>query len=392
MASVGKLAVGLSLNAAGFSAGLKGAARDVERFKKDFVSGGDIRSGLRQGAGLMSMGPDKATFEKLWGKLAAPPRLGMAARFSAWAGQSKAGLAGFDQAMLGGWGAKLLTPTAGVIAGLAFFGKMAHDIQVESDQIVKAAKRLGLTTVEYEKLGIASRAVGLDSEAMARGIEKLVVSIGKARMGKGAEKDLFAALGLDPAKLGAQLSAGEKLAAVLDVSRKISGIKDESVRAAIQTELFGKAGAELDPILQEIATGGIPKQNVPSQRDRETLADVNKEEQKWLSKLGTWYVGEWAKFARDPLALSGIDILGWKPVNLELPELARLPADFKFKPGKGPRETDLGATGLDIISSGTYGSQAALTAYMGAMAQGVENPIVALLRQIANNTVKDPTT
>ena len=96
MASVGKLAVGLSLNAAGFSAGLKGAARDVERFKKDFVSGGDIRGGLRQGAGLMSMGPDKATFEKLWGKLAAPPRLGMAARFSAWAGQSKAGLAELD--------------------------------------------------------------------------------------------------------------------------------------------------------------------------------------------------------------------------------------------------------------------------------------------------------
>jgi hypothetical protein len=57
---------------------------------------------------------------------------------------------------------------------------------------------------------------------------------------------------------------------------------------------------------------------------------------------------------------------------------------MEMYPGAGLGAT--GPTGIGVASSGIYGSQAGAAVMAGALAQGEQNPVVALLQQIAQNT------
>lgn len=109
----------------------------------------------------------------------------------------------------------------------------------------EVAQQLGVTTRDLQVYGYAASQAGIDQETMEKSLAKLTVTLGKAQLGAEKPVKAFNALGLSLADLSGK-TAGEALPLIADGLAKIS---NPAKRAAIEVELFGKAGQKLDTLL-----------------------------------------------------------------------------------------------------------------------------------------------
>lgn len=114
----------------------------------------------------------------------------------------------------------------------------------------ETAQQLGVTTRELQVYRAIGGQVGVTTEEMDSGLQKLTMSIGKASVGAKAQNEAFTALGVSIRDSSGQIkSTGTVLAEMAD---KIAKIPDPAQRAAVEVAIFGRAGQKLDTIL----TGG----------------------------------------------------------------------------------------------------------------------------------------
>ena len=159
-------------------------------------------------------------------------------------GEAKGSLSGLTGALSG-----LAAPVigmasfAGMIAVLKEGAAHARHLRVESES-------LGVGVVMLQQMERYAERVGIGAEVAEKGIVKLQRSIME-----GLEKkdDPFKRLGLSAKDL-ANMLPEEQLTRVAEA---IMGIRSATVRTAVELDLFGKAGKELEPILAEIAKGKI---------------------------------------------------------------------------------------------------------------------------------------
>ena len=133
--------------------------------------------------------------------------------------------------------------------------KGAFDKYVEgAANLERLSKVVGSTTENISGLASVAKISGTDVETLSNGMVRLSAALSKADdESKGAGK-AFAALGLDPAKLRTKDTAD----ALLDVAKAFATIQDGSSKTALAVAVFGKAGAQLLPYLNELANvGGI---------------------------------------------------------------------------------------------------------------------------------------
>lgn len=141
-----------------------------------------------------------------------------------------------------------------VAAGVAFLALGEHAATATRD-IENQARILGMTSEAFEGVMFAAGQVGVGAEAANRGLDRLQVTIGKAREeqeklangGKAAFDSTQAVID--------QLAAGhtkglDLLAATADAFK---GLTDEQAKAALGNKLMGKSWAEQAPLL---ALGG----------------------------------------------------------------------------------------------------------------------------------------
>tara|TARA_Y100000593_G_scaffold84331_1_gene159652 strand:- start:1424 stop:3331 length:1908 start_codon:yes stop_codon:yes gene_type:complete len=144
----------------------------------------------------------------------------------------------------------------GVMAGLVgvgALGSFTSELLKTGDRLQKVSLQLGLTVDELEILQFAASQSGVETTALNTSLQKLTVNIGKAAEGTKAQKDAFEALGVSVADADGNLSGTSET--FVQVAEAIAGIEDPAKKAQIATDLFGRAGVELLPLLNSGAAG-----------------------------------------------------------------------------------------------------------------------------------------
>lgn len=106
----------------------------------------------------------------------------------------------------------------------------------------ETAQQLGVTTAALQEYRYAATQVGLSAEEMDQALSQLTRRIGEAQSGTKAQAAAFAELGISINGLTTE----EAIPAIADA---LSKIPDPSRRAALEMDLFGRAGQKLEPLL-----------------------------------------------------------------------------------------------------------------------------------------------
>jgi hypothetical protein len=136
------------------------------------------------------------------------------------------------------------------IGSLVEMGKNA----VESvGSLGELASQLGVTTDTLQTFSYAATQVGLSQDELRAGLSKLTKTIGEASIGNKTAIDSFNQFGIKI--LDAQGNVRSTDAVIRDIADAMKGLSDPAQRAALATELMGKAGQKLIPFLQDGSAG-----------------------------------------------------------------------------------------------------------------------------------------
>jgi hypothetical protein len=110
------------------------------------------------------------------------------------------------------------------------------------------SQQLGVTTRDLQVYRYAASQVGIAQEDMEKGLAKLTLNLGKIQEGAKGPTDALRALGFSTQEIAriSTMSAGAALPVLADAFAKI---ESPAKRAAIEVELFGKAGQKIDNLL-----------------------------------------------------------------------------------------------------------------------------------------------
>lgn len=132
-------------------------------------------------------------------------------------------------------------------AGAAIAAGLVKNAMDAIDAQSKLAQTIGITIGELGALQRAGDLAGVSAEALSTGLKKFNNTIGEAQAGNKAAADSLARLGLSADALAA-MPVAERMNAV---SVAISGMADQTQRAAAAQDLFGKTGQVMLPLLQD---------------------------------------------------------------------------------------------------------------------------------------------
>jgi hypothetical protein len=131
-------------------------------------------------------------------------------------------------------------------AGLVVATKKALEF---ADGIAKTADKVGLSTDALQKYRYAADLAGVSNGDLDKAFDKLNKSIGETiNDGTGAAFDAFTQLGLQADLASGKLRGTEPV--FLAVADAISKVKDQSQRAALLADLFGRSGTKLAVLMK----------------------------------------------------------------------------------------------------------------------------------------------
>jgi hypothetical protein len=141
-----------------------------------------------------------------------------------------------------------LAVAAGALATLT-----AKSIQ-NAGALAEMAQKVGASVESLSTLGFAAQQSGLNIEQLQGGLVKLAKNASDTAMGVGTAASGFDALGISVQNADGSLKATDVL--LREVAGKMAQYEDGANKTAIAVSIFGRAGAELIPLLNE-GTDGI---------------------------------------------------------------------------------------------------------------------------------------
>jgi hypothetical protein len=190
MATIGKLAVQITADAAGLTTGLKKAESEISSFS------------------------DKA--EALVGKLRA------------------------------------IGPAA-ILAGGAFAGALVKNVADTADELAKLSAKTGIAVEDLSRLQYAAGLSGVSSDQLGGAITKLSKNMADAATGTGDAAAAFDAMGVSVKNADGTLKSQRDV--LEEVADRFSGYADGAEKSALAQRIFGRAGADLIPLLNSGAKG-----------------------------------------------------------------------------------------------------------------------------------------
>ena len=138
--------------------------------------------------------------------------------------------------------------------GASLAAPLAASLKVFSsagDQLDKMSKRTGVSVEALSELGFAAEQSGTNLETLEKGVRTMQRTVGDATQGLSTAVDAFDALGLTVEQLQG-LSPEQQFTLIAD---RLSQITDPTLRASAAMEVFGRAGSQLLPLLENGASG-----------------------------------------------------------------------------------------------------------------------------------------
>ncbi|MCX7050279.1 MAG: hypothetical protein NTV91_00040, partial [Proteobacteria bacterium] len=159
-------------------------------------------------------------------------------KFSAVFGQATAGLGKLQQS------ATALSSVLGGIAAGGFVGSLGAMVRSTvnlADELNKLSQRTGITVESLSAIQNAAELADVTTEEFTGGIRKLNLALIEAQDNTSKTAQIFKALGVDTTK-GAEV-------ALRGISEAFNKLPDGATKAAVATEIFGRAGEKLIPLL-----------------------------------------------------------------------------------------------------------------------------------------------
>lgn len=138
---------------------------------------------------------------------------------------------------------------AGLAAGAAAFTALAKQSINAADEMGEMAQKVGMSTEALSANAYVAKMSGVETDTLTNAIKKLSVNVVDAARGQGAAKDAFAALGIELKDQNGQLKDSDTI--IRELSGRMSQFEDGAVKTALATDIFGKAGADLIPMLNQ---------------------------------------------------------------------------------------------------------------------------------------------
>lgn len=152
------------------------------------------------------------------------------------------GLTGASAGLSGALGA--LAPLAS-IAGLVGLAKGSLDA---GDKMFDLAQKTGVSVEALARFKKAASTTGTDIDAVSKALVKLSKGmVEAAATGKGKAADSLKALGLSATDASGKLKGADQV--TLEIANRFKSMADGPVKAALALNLFGKAGADMIPML-----------------------------------------------------------------------------------------------------------------------------------------------
>jgi hypothetical protein len=127
--------------------------------------------------------------------------------------------------------------------------RFGEEVLQNADRLAKLSQSTGLTIENLSALKYAAGMANIDLDSLAHGIERLSRNMIEAQSGTGEAKDAFRAMGLSIQDSGRNLLSGDKVLG--EIADRFAGMEDGAGKTALAIKLFGRAGAELIPLLNQ---------------------------------------------------------------------------------------------------------------------------------------------
>ena len=134
---------------------------------------------------------------------------------------------------------------AGIAAGIAVKG-----IIDQADKLGKMSQKVGIPVEELSALRVAAELSDVSMESLAKSVGKLSKAMVEAAAKPTSEAaNAFKALGVNVTDSSGKLKSSSDV--MSDIAGKFEGLKDGAGKTAVSMALFGKAGAEMIPLLNQ---------------------------------------------------------------------------------------------------------------------------------------------
>lgn len=128
----------------------------------------------------------------------------------------------------------------GVTVGVGAFASWIRGAIDAADETSKLAQKIGVAVPQIAGLQLAFRQSGIDAGALQTSMSKLSVAIADGN-------DAFVAMGISTKNADGTLKSTRDILG--EVADKFKGYEDGAAKTALAVKLFGKAGADLIPLL-----------------------------------------------------------------------------------------------------------------------------------------------
>jgi len=146
----------------------------------------------------------------------------------------------------GKWGVAIGAGMAA--AGTALFG-MASKAAEATDEIDKMSQKIGISRQGYQEWGYVLSQNGMDVNSLQTGMKTLTSQFDDLSKGGKIATEAFGELGLSYEDL-----EGKSQEEVFNLTiEALQGMEDQTKRAAVANDLFGRSGSELAPLLNQTA-------------------------------------------------------------------------------------------------------------------------------------------
>lgn len=131
-----------------------------------------------------------------------------------------------------------------VAAGTAAMVKASLET---ADKMYKLSQQTGVNIETLSGLSHAAKLSGVDIDSLATALGRLNRNLFDAAGGKGDAAAAFKTLGINVRDASGQLKSGD--AVLGEIAEKFAQFKDGSTKSALAIQIFGRAGAQLIPLL-----------------------------------------------------------------------------------------------------------------------------------------------
>lgn len=158
---------------------------------------------------------------------------------------SKGALSGFND-FIKDWKTQL------VAAGTALFA-IAKSTANFGEEMLKGAQKTGMTVQAFSTLSHAARMADLDNQQLITGLKSLSQNMVEAQRNTGDGEVVFRRLGISAVDTSGKLRSTD--AVLLDVADAFAKYADGAGKTEVAVKLFGKAGLDLIPFLNQGKAG-----------------------------------------------------------------------------------------------------------------------------------------